>query len=861
MRPVSGAAPESALGGGKPQKGAKQVIPFGKYLLLDRISVGGMAEVYRSKAFGVEGFERIIAIKRILPTMAEDEEFIEMFIDEAKIVGQLSHANIVPIYELGKIGDSHFIAMEFVWGKDLLQIMNRHRRIRQYMPAPMAAWIASRICEGLDYAHRKKDSTGTPLEIIHRDVSPQNVLVSYEGEVKLIDFGIAKAAHRQTRTQAGVLKGKFGYMSPEQVRGLPLDRRSDVFAVGTCLYEMLTSERLFLGESDFSTLEKVRNADVEPPSKHNAAIPREVEDIILKALSRDPEDRFQWASEMQEALQRYLLTVKPIFNAQKLAQFMKTTFSAERKAEKEKMEDQQRIGRDRLSGSLPPPPPVDAIAAAPAHVAAARAAAAAPSLPRDWESKTPLLEEDPAVEVDDMSIEIDDESLHSAATQIGASLSDSLSGGEIAAQPTTIFFSNEEALLQSASPLGANVEPAEIPSAPTVILPDELRPIEEVVRGTPVTRAPDMGEYPSADGAMPEMPSAIPAPAPAGTGWKIAVLFLALVSVGLGTVLALNRFGSPGLVGLGPAGRATIVVAARPTPEADVLVDGTARGRTPLKIEGLEPGPHQVAVMAPGYRPWEGTVTVTAGAVELVVGILEPAAAAQGILHLQLATPGSRVAVDGVEVAPDRVAAIPLSAGLHHVDVSAPGFDPERFDVTIAPGASEERTITLGDQTGSIVVSSTPAGAVVLLGGQEVGRTPAVLQRLAFATHRLVVRLEGYRDVTQDVTLTREAPTSQVTASLEAIAGTRPPDRNVNPGGTESGELGTLIISTTPIARVLVDGVDTGRTTPIVPNNPLRLRPGAHRVTFRLPTGQTFDYSATIRAGEQARLVGIRLGD
>jgi hypothetical protein len=359
------------------------------------------------------------------------------------------------------------------------------------------------------------------------------------------------------------------------------------------------------------------------------------------------------------------------------------------------------------------------------------------------------------------------------------------------------------------------------------------------------------------------------APAPAGAGWKIAVLFLALVSLGLGAVLAVNRFGNPGL--LGPPPRATIVVAARPTPEADVLVDGTARGRSPLKIEGLEAGPHHVVVMAPGYRPWEGTVTVGAGGVELVVGLLEPAAAAQGTLRLDLATVGSRVAVDGVEVPSERLTALPLSAGLHHVDVSAPGFDPERFDVTIAPGATETRTVTLGDQTGSLVVSSTPAGAAVLLGGQEVGRTPLVVPRLAFATHHVILRLDGYREAAQDVTLTREAPSGQVTATLEAgptpPAGTpgvhdpgRQPEHGATPG--EGAEYGTLIISTTPIARVLVDGVDTGRTTPIVPNNPLRLRSGSHRVTFRVQTtGQTFDYSASIRAGQQARLVGIRLGN
>ena len=158
-------------------------VQFGKYLLLERISVGGMAEGFKSKSFGVEGFEKIIAIKRILPSMGEGAEFIQMFIDEAKIAGQLSHANVCQIFELGKIGDSHFIAMEFVWGKDVLQIQNRYRKLQQVMPVAMACFIAAKMCEGLDYAHRKRGPMGRPLNIIHRDVSAQNVLVSYEGEV------------------------------------------------------------------------------------------------------------------------------------------------------------------------------------------------------------------------------------------------------------------------------------------------------------------------------------------------------------------------------------------------------------------------------------------------------------------------------------------------------------------------------------------------------------------------------------------------------------------------------------------------------------------------------------------------------
>jgi serine/threonine protein kinase len=229
----------------------KKPLLFGKYLLLERINVGGMAEVFIAKAFGVEGFERILAIKKILPTMAEDEEFITMFIDEARISVQLNHANVVHIHELGKHDETFYIAMEYVAGRDLRTILERYRRHKEIMPTAQAVFIASKICEGLDYAHRRKDARGQDLDIIHRDVSPQNILISYEGEVKIIDFGIAKAANRSQKTQAGILKGKFGYMSPEQVRGLPIDRRADVFAVGVILYEMLTGEKLFVGESDF----------------------------------------------------------------------------------------------------------------------------------------------------------------------------------------------------------------------------------------------------------------------------------------------------------------------------------------------------------------------------------------------------------------------------------------------------------------------------------------------------------------------------------------------------------------------------------------------------------------------------------
>jgi serine/threonine protein kinase len=325
----------------------KKPIPFGKYLLLDRINVGGMAEVFVAKAFGVEGFERLLAIKKILPTMVEDQEFITMFIDEARIAVHLNHSNIVQIFELGKHDENYYIAMEYVSGKDLRAILDRHKKNGDLMPLPMAVFIAAKICEGLDYAHRKKDTRGQELHIVHRDVSPQNILLSFEGELKIIDFGIAKAANRAQKTQAGILKGKFGYMSPEQVRGLPIDRRSDVFAVGVILYEILTGEKLFVGESDFSTLEKVRNAEVLPPSRYNEEIPEGLERVVLKALARDVEDRYQWASELQEDLMRYLVIDGHTFNAKSLSRFMREAFAEDLRKEVDRIQRFSRIDREQ----------------------------------------------------------------------------------------------------------------------------------------------------------------------------------------------------------------------------------------------------------------------------------------------------------------------------------------------------------------------------------------------------------------------------------------------------------------------------------------------------------------------------------
>ncbi len=321
----------------------KKPTPFGKYFLLERINVGGMAEVFRAKAFGVEGFERLVAVKRILPNIAEDKEFIRMFIEEAKLSVQLNHANIAQIFDLGVVDGSYYIALEHVHGRDLRGIFDRCRNVGEAMPIAQACFIVMKVCEGLDYAHNKRDQSGRELALVHRDVSPQNVIVSFEGEVKIIDFGIAKAAGKGSKTQAGILKGKFGYMSPEQVRGLPVDRRSDVFSCGIVLYELLTGERLFVGESDFSTLEKVRNVEILPPSTYNRRIPDELERIVLKALAKDTEDRYQNAIDLHDELQAFVYTAGEFYSRKDLAGWMKKTFGREIEEETAKLESYRQL--------------------------------------------------------------------------------------------------------------------------------------------------------------------------------------------------------------------------------------------------------------------------------------------------------------------------------------------------------------------------------------------------------------------------------------------------------------------------------------------------------------------------------------
>ncbi|MEN0058300.1 MAG: serine/threonine-protein kinase [Bdellovibrio sp.] len=302
---------------------------FGKYILLERLAAGGMAEVYLSKSTGAVGVNKFVAIKRILPQYSDHQEFIDMFKEEAKIAVNLNHGNVVSIYDFGVERGQFFLVMEYVEGRNLRQILNELKKSNTQFTTEQIIYIVKEVAAGLDHAHRCIDgTTGKPLNIVHRDMSPQNIMVSFEGEVKIIDFGIAKAETQLEATKAGTLKGKYGYMSPEQADGQPIDPRTDIFSLGIVLWELLANDRLFTSNSEAAILRKIRECQVPSIRKINPSIPPELERIVNKALAKDKSLRYQTAAALNRDLNRFLNTQYPDFSPHDFSVFMKNSFSA-----------------------------------------------------------------------------------------------------------------------------------------------------------------------------------------------------------------------------------------------------------------------------------------------------------------------------------------------------------------------------------------------------------------------------------------------------------------------------------------------------------------------------------------------------
>lgn len=301
ITPISGGLHASTAA---PGPAAQEFVTLGRYQLLSRLAVGGMAEVYLARQGEISGFKTLLVVKKVLPHLAVKPDFINMFLDEARIASMLDHPNVVHISEVGRAGDEYFLAMELVQGKPLAALLQQGEKTRTPLPHSLAALVVAYAAGGLHYAHQLTDASGNLLGLVHRDVSPQNIMISFEGSVKVIDFGIARALGRLGDTNSGSLKGKLGYMGPEQARGEAVDRRADIFSLGVVLWECVAARRLFLRENELATLRAVVYEPIPSPSKY-AKVDATLEAIIMCALDRNPDERFQTAEEMRVALDKW----------------------------------------------------------------------------------------------------------------------------------------------------------------------------------------------------------------------------------------------------------------------------------------------------------------------------------------------------------------------------------------------------------------------------------------------------------------------------------------------------------------------------------------------------------------------------
>lgn len=279
-----------------------------RYQIVERLDAGGMAEVFKGKVTSLQGFEKLVAIKRILPDLTKDKRFVRMFLDEAKLSLYLNHTNIVQVFDIGHADNTYFIVMEFVNGVNLKHMLNALLQRGEQMPMEQAVFIAAELCKALSYAHERKNPEGLPLHIVHRDISPPNILISRNGEVKLTDFGLAKAVIQLEKTDPGIVKGKFGYLSPEAASGEEVDHLTDLFAVGICLWEMLASRRLFLGNTDIETLKQVRRCKIPSISTINPNVTPALEQLLQRALHPDKRHRFPTAQALGQALTQFLFS-------------------------------------------------------------------------------------------------------------------------------------------------------------------------------------------------------------------------------------------------------------------------------------------------------------------------------------------------------------------------------------------------------------------------------------------------------------------------------------------------------------------------------------------------------------------------
>ena len=636
--------------------GGQPLGAFGNYKLLRRIARGGMAEIFLALLKGKAGFEKVVVLKRVLPELSEVDEFIQIFLDEARLAARLDHPNIGRIYELGEVGGQYYLAMEYLPGEDLASVIQQCRRNEKAPSIEVAAEIALSVCEGLQFAHSAKDAGGKPLGIVHRDISPSNIVATFHGQVKLIDFGIARAVNNIVRTGGVKPKGKVQYMSPEQAAGARTDLRSDIFSAGIVLHELLTTQRLFRRATDEETHRAVINADAAAPSKVRPDVPPALDKICARALAKFPNERYRTADEFAIDLRSALAQRSAGRGTQLITTFMEDLFPLERREKKIRIgqgmpvEEETRevtpvlsfdgltpIRTNPRTGDGPPRPRV----VTPKTVAPARLAlpplpsvppaqtAPVSSMPDDWSPKTELVDPVPTVVV-----------------------------AQSLPQPSPSAPSRTA--LQPPRPVRAIVSVWQRP------------PVLALFAALLVAISFGVGSWSGASNLPP--PPAAPAPVVA-----LAPAPVALPASPLAAAPELN-VGGLKLNGL-PVG-------------TRVTVDGDAVSRFDNE-RYFAAGKHKLAVMAPGFFPFDVDVEIAAGQVRQIAPSLEKLPPAKGTVEI-FCNPWCAIDVDGKPSGRNSPARLVLSTGPHKLRFGNPTLGlAKEFDVRVEANATQHFDVAL----------------------------------------------------------------------------------------------------------------------------------------------------------------------
>ncbi|MEZ4402956.1 MAG: protein kinase [Kofleriaceae bacterium] len=674
---------------------------FGPYVVFERLGVGGMATVHRAKQHGIEGIERVVALKRLLPHLAEDATFIKSFVREAKLALMLQHANVVQLFELGRVAGVYFIAMEYIDGRDIRRILRQARKVSGPPTINVTISLLIQACEALEYAHTKCTEDGEPLGLVHRDVSPSNLMVTRSGHLKVIDFGIAKAQSQQLRTQTGRVKGKLAYMAPEAIAGKELDARSDLFSMGVIAHELLTARPLFASKNEYQTLLNVQKSDILPPSAFNQAVPPELDAIVLRALARDPDHRYGSAAELRDDLHAVRIRYQLSATNREVQAWCDWAFGLEAPGGNFSgavVTDSLAGARSPVSGRTPLP--------------AAVRAPSQPGIPpvprrRTDEIRAATGDDDEAADVawgggqehdSGQPVVVDDVpdyARHPAAAASLGTITDEADGADSA---TLIGMMAPAAhAAPSTFPHGSSADavPRRRATGTSGAVAVPLDEVGDVTARNPRASSPELGG--SAFGAN-------LVEARRGSGAKIALGLAVVAGLGVAGYLAFGR-GTPK-----PTSPSTPEVTAAPPgtlkfivePEdAQIKIAGVEpHGGSPWTIQ-LDPGVVQVKVSRAEYVSWETSIELSSAETQTVRVVLAPAPAGpeatMASLSLDSDPPGLTVLLDGHELPDKTPIKMPIDPGTHLVALRQSGeilwrqrfVAEERTAYEFAPSMSE----------------------------------------------------------------------------------------------------------------------------------------------------------------------------